>query len=76
MMSANLHYIIELLTRYMNNEDVAPAALGLVEALYFVGTYIFECMYVDAVNDGRVLLLINVHVYLSDFCLSCTKGGD
>lgn len=39
-MSCNLLYIVEVLVQYMNNEDVATAALGLLEAICAMGIYI------------------------------------
>lgn len=39
-MSCNLLYIVEVLVQYMNNEDVATAALGLLEAICAMGIYV------------------------------------
>lgn len=44
-MKDNLDYIVAVLLRYPNNEDIAAAALGLIEAIYSLGMLLCEVCY-------------------------------
>lgn len=39
-MKDHLDYIVEVLLHYTDNEDIATAALGLIEAIYSLGSYV------------------------------------
>ena len=48
-MKDNLEYIVTVLLHYPNNEDIATAALGLIQAIYSLGTCLWSGAFIMSI---------------------------